>query len=95
MSYRLVIRKSAERDLATLDGRTLDRVDRSIKALQSNPFPPGVKELKGHLAGHLRIKAGKEPRADGEGKGDYRVVYRVSGDVVEVTVIKHRRDVYR
>jgi mRNA interferase RelE/StbE len=41
------------------------------------------KPLAGSLKGHYRLRI-----------GDYRVIYRVNGDVVTVVAIGHRKDIY-
>ena len=46
--------------------------------------PVGLgKPLRNNLKGYFRLRV-----------GDYRVVYRVQGNTVIISVIKHRKDVY-
>ncbi|MGA2439740.1 MAG: type II toxin-antitoxin system RelE/ParE family toxin [Tepidisphaeraceae bacterium] len=59
------------------------RIDNIILRLVQWPKVSGVKPLVGRLAGNLRIRA-----------GDYRIVFRVSGDKVIVWKIGNRKDVY-
>lgn len=85
MAYRIVVRRSAERELANLAQPIRGRVTRAISALATEPRPPGAKLLSGpERIWRLRV-------------GDYRILYRVDdGQVLVVVVrIRHRRDAYR
>lgn len=83
-SYRLAIKKSAERELRGVPQRDLRRIVNRIQGLASNPRPPGNEKLSGQERYRLR-------------QGDYRIVYGVDDDqrIVEVVKIGHRREVYR
>jgi mRNA-degrading endonuclease RelE of RelBE toxin-antitoxin system len=59
------------------------RVDHVVRRLSNWPDVSGVKPLVGGLAGNFRIRT-----------GDYRIVFRVSGDKVIVWKIGDRKDVY-
>lgn len=59
------------------------RVDNVILRLADWPAVSGVKPLVAKLAGNFRIRT-----------GDYRIVFRVSGDKVIVWKIGDRKDVY-
>lgn len=84
MSYRVLIRSSAERELDALPNTVHKRVAAKIVALGADPRPAGCKKLSGTDGYRIRI-------------GDYRVVYTVDDKAVIVTVVGvgHRRDVYR
>jgi mRNA interferase RelE/StbE len=83
--YTIEFRRSADKELEKLDGRTRARVLRAIVALADDPRPPGVKALTGE-SGAWRIRI-----------GDRRVVYEISDTALIVLVIRvaHRSDVYR
>lgn len=70
------------RDLPLPDQR---RVSERIRALGEEPRPAGCEKMAG-LRNAWRIRS-----------GSYRIVYRVddSEEVVTVTRVGHRRDVYR
>ena len=55
--YEIRIKKSAKKDLDALDDRTYSRIDRNIQRLRNNPFPKGVKKLRG---GETGIESEKE-----------------------------------
>ena len=82
--YSLKIKPSAAKELDALSDALFARTDRRIMALADDPRPAGCKKLKGYKD-QWRIRV-----------GDYRVVYTID-DVrllVEITRVRHRRDVY-
>ena len=82
--YSLEIKPSAGKELDALSDALFARIDRKILALAENPRPPGCKKLKGYKD-QWRIRV-----------GEYRVVYTIDDAklLVEVTRIRHRREVY-
>ena len=79
---RVELLKSAARELRGLEGSVRARVLVKIRALGSDPRPPGCRSVKG-LPGYFRIRV-----------GDYRVVYKVEETAVLIAKIGHRREVY-
>ena len=59
------------------------RIRDVFQRLSRWPVVSGAKPLRGELAGSFRIRT-----------GDYRIVFRVRGDLVTVWKIGDRRDVY-
>jgi mRNA interferase RelE/StbE len=84
VSYSLVVKKSAERELRALPKADLRRVADRIRHLAQDPRPPGHEKLSGQA--HYRVR-----------QGDYRVVYAIDDDHRVITIVKigHRREVYR
>ena len=85
MTYAVLIKPSARRELEALPDQVLRRVDHVIASLRANPRPRNCVKLHG-AADLCRVRV-----------GDYRVVYRVDDPLhaVEITRIGHRCDVYR
>jgi len=83
--YRVLLERAAERDLARLSSEVHDRVITALRALATNPRPPGCRKLAGSK-NDRRIRV-----------GDYRVIYAIADDirVVSVNRVRHRREVYR
>jgi mRNA interferase RelE/StbE len=85
MSYRLILKPSAERDVERLprsiQGRVLDRLERIAAA----PRGPGSVKLAGAKATY-RVRV-----------GDWRIVYEIDDArrTILVTIVAHRREVYR
>jgi mRNA interferase RelE/StbE len=83
-SYRVVIQRSAEKEIAKLPQAIRQRVVDAILSLESDPRPHGSQKLAGEDAYRIR-------------EGDYRVVYSIEDEIVTVTIVRvgHRSDVYR
>lgn len=83
--YRVLLERSAEKDLARLSSEIHDRVIAAIQALAMDPRPAGCRKLSGSKH-DWRIRV-----------GDYRVVYEIADviRVVRVNRVRHRREVYR
>ena len=83
-SYDVVLTSSAEKELKKLSGQLIARIVPRLENLASNPRPSGCKKLRGGDE-EWRIRV-----------GDYRVVYTIDDArlLVEVTRIRHRREVY-
>ena len=84
-AYSIRFKPSVEKDLRPLTQALVSRVLKRIYSLKSDPFPSGMSKLSG--AERLyRIRV-----------GDYRIVYEVDTQALQVTIhyIRHRREVYR
>ncbi len=84
MVYTIHLERRAERDLRQLPQNDIRRIDAMLRQLAENPRPVGVVKLSGRTDSGWRVRV-----------GDYRILYRIEGDRVEVYRIKHRRDAYR
>ena len=83
--YTVVFARSARKELQVLDRAVANRILKRIEALTLEPRPSGCKKLEG-TDNLWRIRI-----------GDWRVVYSVDDtrSLVEVSVIRHRREAYR
>ncbi|MEP6601179.1 MAG: type II toxin-antitoxin system RelE/ParE family toxin [Nitrospirota bacterium] len=83
-SYRVVINKSAERELRALPKEDLRRIADRIGSLAQNCRPHGNEKLSGEKRYRIR-------------QGDFRIVYAIDDEarIVEIVKIGHRREVYR
>ncbi len=84
VKYTLEIKQSAQKELDAVEHTMFTRIDRKILALAGNPRPAGCKKLKDYKdQGRIRV-------------GDWRVVYVLddTAELVRVTRIAHRREVY-
>lgn len=83
--YRVLLERTAEKDLRRLSAEIHDDVILAIRALATNPRPPGCRKLTGSKS-DWRIRV-----------GDYRVVYEIADTIriVRVNRVRHRREVYR
>lgn len=83
--YAITFTRAAERALRKADRQVQRRLLDAIEDLRDDPRPPGAKTLQGG-DDLVRVRV-----------GDYRIVYRVHDDELEVVVVTlgHRREVYR
>jgi mRNA interferase RelE/StbE len=84
-SYSLSYKPSVEKDLQPIPRSIVGRIVERIEGLLSDPFPPQSAKLQGaERLYRLRV-------------GDYRIVYEVNREVMQIIVqyVRHRREVYR
>lgn len=83
-SYKIQVKRNAEKELRGISSTHLAPILNKIKTLSTQPRPPGVQMLKGE-GRYFRMR-----------QGDYRVIYEVDDAHRAVTIIKigHRREVY-
>lgn len=82
-SYRIVIKKSAAKEIEAIQSKDRTRIIEKIRALADEPRPVGSKKLSGQEKFRIR-------------QGNYRILYQIKDDVLIITVVKvgHRSDVY-
>lgn len=83
-SYRLVIKRSASKDLRAFPNADVTAILKRIQALADDPRPPGCEKLSAQERYRVR-------------QGVYRILYEIQDQELVVTVVKvgHRRDIYR
>jgi mRNA interferase RelE/StbE len=83
--YTITFARSARKELQSLSSDVAERLLRKIESLIINARPAGSKKLSGSTD-LWRIRV-----------GDYRVVYKIDDNrfIVDVVVVRHRREVYR
>jgi mRNA interferase RelE/StbE len=83
-NYRILIKKSAAKELEAIPRKDRERIISRIQALGSDPRPLGSEKFAGDEKYRIR-------------QGDYRVLYQIEDDAVLVVVVKvaHRREAYR
>jgi mRNA interferase RelE/StbE len=85
VSYKIELRRIAQKQLDVIGGRDYQAVARAISSLEQEPRPPRVKKLA--LSGLWLIRVGR-----------YRVVYAIDdkqGLVTVVGVTKRAEDTYK
>lgn len=82
--YTVLFTPRAQKSFHALPQAMQHRMKPVIDGFASDPFPPGVKKLKGEDAFRVRV-------------GDYRIVYEIRGKELIVLVLRigHRREIYR
>jgi mRNA interferase RelE/StbE len=84
VAYEIETEPSVLRDLRRIQAADLRRITQKVDGLADDPRPAGCEKLSGSEAYRIR-------------SGNFRIVYTVDDEqqVVTVTRIRHRRDVYR
>lgn len=82
--YRILFKRSVEKDLSDIPKKDIRKILNRIKALKNDPRPPGSEKLTGQERYRLR-------------QGRYRIVYSIQDDELTIWVVKvgHRKDIYR
>lgn len=84
--YEVLLHPDAQKFYANADLALAKKIARCLQQLSQSPRShPNIKTLKGDYAGYYRYRI-----------GDYRVIYSVEDELVQVFVIAiaHRREVY-
>ena len=84
MSYRVLLRRGARRQLSRLPATGYSRALLAIRRLGDDPRPAGSLKLTDREAWRIRV-------------GDCRVIYEIDDQTQTVTVLRvlHRKDSYR
>ena len=83
-NYKIQVKKSAQKEIANLQNKDLQKIIKKIESLTKNPRPLGVKKLSAEEKYRLRV-------------GDFRILYTIEDDILLIYVVKvgHRKDVYK
>lgn len=80
---KIRIRKSALKDLVKIDTKAKEKIHTKISELSRFPNLPNVKKLTNfEPAYRLRV-------------GDYRVLFDISEDTIDIGRVLHRKDSYK
>ena len=82
-SFRIVIKKSAAKEIERIEKKDRIRIIEKIRSLASDPRQFGSKKLSGQEKYRIR-------------QGNYRILYQIVDDELIINVVKvgHRRDIY-
>jgi len=83
VDYRLVITEEAKDHIERLDKMIAKRIVKKLPILLLNPFGLS-KRLVNYRCGAFRYRV-----------GDYRIIFDVREDAVEILKVAHRREVYK
>ena len=84
MTYKISIRRKAQKQLAKIPANDYKKIKQAILDLAQDPRPSGSIKLKGRPGWRIR-------------KGDYRVIYEIQDDLLIIIVLDvgNRKDIYR
>ena len=83
-SYKVVLKRSATKELGRLPQNVHDNIIRHLRELESNPRIFGSEKLTGVNAYKLRV-------------GNYRIIYKIDDTENEISIVMvdDRKQVYR
>lgn len=83
MIYKLRIEKAVIKVLEKISEPYYSKIKSAILKLARNPRPAGYKKLKGRDSFRIRV-------------ADYRIIYNIFDDILQVDVIdlRHRKEIY-
>jgi mRNA interferase RelE/StbE len=83
-NYRIVIKKSAAKEIERIEKKDRIRIVAKIRSLASDPYQAESKKLSGQEKYRIR-------------QGNYRILYQVINDELIINVVKvgHRGDIYK
>ena len=83
MAYRVVLTRSAEKELDRLPDRTHDKIVAQLRKLEANPRLYGAEKLSGLNAYKLRV-------------GSYRIIFEIDDaqKSVRIVMVDDRKQVY-
>lgn len=73
--YKVIIKRSAAKELETIPRHDLRRILSKIQDLATNPRPPGAQKLANFDLYRIR-------------QGDYRIIYTINDTIIEIQIIK-------
>ncbi len=84
-SYKILWKRSAEKDLKSIDRQFIPHILEVIEHLADEPFKLKYRKLMGTESCY-RIRI-----------GDYRVIYQIDAEkkLIVIYHVRHRKDVYR
>lgn len=81
MPFKIIWDEKAWDSLNKLEPSISRRILRKVDELSENPFSKDIKRLKGSDDFRLRV-------------GDYRVIFVIEKDIIQILKVGHRKNIY-
>jgi len=79
--YNIEWKEHALHNLEKLESPISKRIFKKVEELSENPFSKDIKKLKGSHDFRLRV-------------GDYRVIFSIEQDKIQILKVGHRKNIY-
>ena len=79
--YNIEWKEHALQDIEKLENSIARRILKKIDELAENPFSKDIKKLKGYDDFRLRV-------------GDYRVIFSIEQNTIQILKVGHRKNIY-
>ena len=80
--YNIEWKEHALQNLENLESSIARRIFKKVEELSENPFSKDIKKLKGSNDFRLRV-------------GDYRVIFFIEQNTIQILKIGHRKNIYK
>jgi mRNA interferase RelE/StbE len=80
--FKIVWDEKAFQELNRLESLVSRIILKKVRVLEEEPFAKGVKRLRGSNGFRLRV-------------GDYRVIFSVENEQIQVLKVGHRKNIYK
>lgn len=81
MMYNIEWKEHALKNLNALEDSIARRIIKKVDELSENPFSKDIKRLKGSNDFRLRV-------------GDYRVIFSIEQNIIQILKVGHRKNIY-
>ncbi|MFA5259573.1 MAG: type II toxin-antitoxin system RelE/ParE family toxin [Candidatus Pacearchaeota archaeon] len=79
--FKIIWDENSYEQLNKLEPSISRRITKKVCELSENPFSKDIKRLKGRDDFRLRV-------------GDYRVLFLIEGEVIQILKVGHRKNIY-
>ena len=79
--YNIEWKEHALKNLNALEDSIARRIIKKVDELSENPFSKDIKRLKGSNDFRLRV-------------GDYRVIFSIEQNIIQILKVGHRKNIY-
>ena len=79
--FKIIWDEKAHESLDKLEPIISTRIFKKVEELAENPYSKDIKRLKGTTSCRLRV-------------GDYRVIFEIAGDIIQILKVGHRKNIY-
>lgn len=79
--YNIEWKEHALQNIKKLENSIARRIIKKVDELSENPFSKDIKKLKGSDDFRLRI-------------GDYRIIFSIEKDTIQILKVGHRKNIY-
>jgi mRNA interferase RelE/StbE len=81
MPFKIIWDEKAHDSVNKLEPITSRRIFKKVDELSENPFSKDIKRLKGTSDFRLRV-------------GDYRIIFSIEKDTIQILKVGHRKNIY-
>ena len=79
--YNIEWKEHAVKNIENLESSIAKRILKKVEELAENPFSKDIKKLKGSNDFRLRV-------------GDYRIIFSIEKNTIQILKVGHRKNIY-